>query len=153
MNCIYKRKRSKNYKTYFYCTYYKKEIELNDCKNCESKTYKERKLIKVNKPIKQRTSKQAKIEKDRFSILTNDLNHCYICRKPKEDLHEIFIGSKRLISIKYGLVLPLCRLHHSEMHNNSEMHLKWLKKGQLVFMKHYNKTADEFRAIFGKNYL
>jgi hypothetical protein len=131
------------------CTKLKKEITWSDCKNCEFKEYK-----KVEyKPIKQRTYKQAKMEKDRFSILTKDLKHCYICKKPKEDLHEIYIGSKRRTSIRYGLVLPLCRLHHSEMHNNSEMYLKWLKKGQLVFMKHYNKTADEFREIFGKNYL
>lgn len=139
------------------CTKLKKEITWNDCRNCEFKEYKEiecKPIKKVSKtPIKQRTTKQAKLERDRFSILTDNLDVCYICKNKRDDLHEIFMGAKRLVSIRYGLVLPLCRLHHSEMHNNSEMYLKWLKKGQLVFMKHYNKTADEFRAIFGKNYL
>lgn len=155
MNCIYTRKRSKNYKAYLYCTKYKKEIQLNDCKNCIDKEYKKRKPIKkVSKiPIKQRTSKQAKLERDRFSIFTDDLDACYICKNKKDDLHEIFMGAKRLTSIRYGLVLPLCRLHHLEMHNNTGIRLKWHVLGQSVAMEYYNWDIDKFIEIFGRNYL
>lgn len=131
------------------CTKLKKEITWSDCKNCKYKEYKK----KEYKPIKKRTSKQAKLERDRFSIFTDNLNVCYICKNKKDDLHEIFMGAKRLISIRYGLVLPLCRLHHLEMHNDAETRLKWLKLGQKKAMKHYDWDIDKFIEIFGRNYL
>lgn len=169
MNCIYFKRRSKNYKNYFYCSYYKKEIELNDCKNCIKKEYKEIKPIKSYKPIKrvkatikQRTAKQAKLERDRFSILTNNLNKCIECGREhcEINLHEIFYGTgKRKLSMKYGLVIPLCTVScHNQVnsigiHFDKQMCDKWVIKGQKKYMKHYNKTKDEFRKVFGKNYL
>lgn len=139
------------------CNKLKKEITWNDCKNCEFKEYKkvEYKPIKrVNKtPMKQRTHKQARLERERFSIFTDNLDVCYICKNKKDDLHEIFMGAKRLASIRYGLVLPLCRLHHIEMHNDTETRLKWNKIGQKKAMEYYNWDKEEFIKIFGRNYL
>lgn len=40
--------------------------------------------------IKQKSSKLAKLEKNRFSILTNDLEKCYFCNNKKMELHEAF---------------------------------------------------------------
>lgn len=47
-------------------------------------------ILKRNKPIKKKTAKQNKIEKERFSILTTDFTKCYICGKPKNEIHELF---------------------------------------------------------------
>lgn len=47
-------------------------------------------ILKRNTPIKKRTAKQNKIEKQRFSILTTDFTKCYICGKPKNEIHELF---------------------------------------------------------------
>ena len=47
-------------------------------------------ILKRNTPIKKRTAKQNKLEKERFSILTTDFTKCYICGKPKNEIHELF---------------------------------------------------------------
>ena len=46
--------------------------------------------LKRNTPIKKRTAKQNKLEKERFSILTTDFTKCYICGKSKNEIHELF---------------------------------------------------------------
>lgn len=44
--------------------------------------------------IKQKSSKLAKLEKNRFSILTNNLEKCYFCSKKRKELHEVFRRKK-----------------------------------------------------------
>jgi hypothetical protein len=142
-NCKHFRKRSKNYTNYFYCTTLKKETTFEDCQNCKYKEYK-----KV-KPLKQRSFKQNKLERNRYSIFTNNFERCIECGKKATDKHEIYRGKNRHTSIKWGLVIPLCRT----CHNDPEIEQKWRIKGQQKFMQHYDKTIDEFIKIFGKNYL
>ena len=143
MNCKYYRTRTKKYKKYGYCTKYKKDVSLF-CKECNTIEYKE------IKSIKKRTNKQAQAEKNRKSLFTNDLNHCIICGKKRENLHEVFFGRNRQLSIKYGLVIPLCIECHQEMHKNKKLQDIWHKKGQLLFEKTYPEL--NFLTIFRKNY-
>ena len=138
-----------------YCNKLKKEIKISDCSNCKSKEYKTHTCSKVKpktqKPIKMRSNKQSKLERNRFSILTNDLDHCVICGAKKDHLHEVCFGRNRINSIKYGLVLPLCSTHHTEMHKNKEWQDYWHKKGQQAFIAHYPNL--DFMEIFKINYL
>ncbi len=143
MNCKYYRTRAKKYKKYGYCIKYKKEVSLF-CKKCNTIEYKE------IKTIKKRTNKQAKAEKNRKSIFTNDLNHCIICGKKRDNLHEVFFGRNRQLSIRYGLVIPLCIECHREMHRNTGLQEMWHEKGQAIFQKTYPKL--DFVNIFRKNY-
>ena len=98
-------------------------------------------MTATNKPIKKKSSKLAKLERNRFSILTDDLEHCYICKRifeqiiPKDDLHEIFGGRNRQISMKMGWVAPLCRTHHED-----EEAKKFLKK---ICMAKYCTTEQK----------
>ena len=102
--------------------------------------------------IKQKSSKLAKLERNRFSIITNDLEVCYICKKAKkEDLHEIFEGKNRQVSMKYGLVIPICRKCHNLITNDKTLQEKCHKVGQKVFKKHYKN--ENFEKVFGRNYL
>lgn len=101
--------------------------------------------------IKKKSSKLAKLEKNRFSILTKDLEHCYICKAKKQDLHEIFGGKNRQTSMRYGLVIPLCRKCHNLIENDETLKEKWHKVAQKEFKKHYK--SENFVQIFGKNYL
>ena len=85
-----------------YCNKLKKEINISNCTRCKYKEYS----IKSNvAKLKKRTSRQTKLERNRFSILTNDLDHCIICGDKKDHLHEVFFGRNRTNSIKYGLVI------------------------------------------------
>lgn len=154
--CIY----LKNRKGKPFCKNLNKQINFSECSNCKKKEYKPVKVyqLKSNKPIKQRTKKQAKAERDRFSLFTDDLSKCIICGKSPVNKHEIFYGSNRHNSIKYGLVIPLCTCEHhvsnvEGIHKDKELCKEWQVKGQSTFMKHYNKTKDEFIEIFGRNYL
>ena len=131
-----------------YCKKLKRDIIISECSNCKYKEY----LIKTNlTKLKNRTSKQAKLERNRFSILTSDLDHCVICSAKKEHLHEVCFGRNRINSIKYGLVIPLCSLHHTEMHRNKEWQEYWHKKGQQAFIAYYPDL--DFFKIFKINYL
>lgn len=143
MNCKYYRTRTKKYKKYGYCTKYRKEVSLF-CKECNTIEYKE------TKSIKKRTYKQTKAEKNRISIFTDDLEHCIICGKKRDNLHEVFFGRNRQLSIKYGLVIPLCIKCHQEMHKNKELQEVWHEKGQVAFERAYPKL--NFVNIFRKNY-
>ena len=101
----------------------------------------------------------------RYSILTDDFNHCYICGKYgklknvspwlKLDLHEIFFGSNREKSKKYGLVVPLCHegCHQGSkgVHFNRELDLQLKRIGQKAFAERY--PDEDFLEVFGRNYL
>lgn len=133
-----------------YCNKLKREIKISECSNCKYRQYS----IKSNSTkLKYRTKKQAKLERNRFSILTNDLDHCVICSSKKDHLHEVFFGRNRANSIKYGCVIPLCSTHHTEMHRNKEWHDYWHIVAQKRFMEYYHKSVDEFIEIFKINYL
>ena len=142
-----------------YCKYKKSDIKISECSNCIYKEYKtiERKNNKTCS-IKQRTYKQAKAEKNRFSLFTNDLDHCIICNRSPTNKHEIFFGSKhRHLSIKYGLIIPLCTVeHHNQIekkgiHYDKELQLYWKRKGQAMFEEKYPDL--DFLEIFHENYL
>lgn len=74
-----------------------------------------------------------------------------MCKAKKEDLHEIYEGKNRQLSMKYGLVIPLCRKCHISITNNKTLQEKLHKVGQKVFKKYYK--TENFVKIFGKNYL
>lgn len=107
--------------------------------------------------IKKKSKKLAKLEKNRFSIITKDLEHCYLCTKqgikniPKEDLHEVIEGKNRQVSMKYGLVIPICRKCHEIVTNDKTLQDKLHKVAQKEFKKHYK--IENFIQIFGENYL
>ena len=112
------------------------------------------------KDKKKQPKKDKVADSRRFSILVDDLTRCAECGRRNVNLHEVFFGTaNRSLSKKYGLVVPFCEeLHHNQadskgVHFDSKLDKKWKKKAQRVFMKHYNKTKDEFKSIFGKNYL
>jgi len=101
--------------------------------------------------MKKRSSKLNKLERNRFSIITNDLDHCILCGKTKNHLHEVIYGKNRLNSIKYGLVIPLCFNCHNAIHNDIKLDLAYKKIAQDRFVKHYPEL--DFLSIFHKNYL
>lgn len=135
----------------FECKKSNKIIDIRKCNktNCEYFEYKEK---SNSYQIKKKSSKLAKLEKNRYSVFTNDLERCIICRKKKEHIHEIFFGSCRQRSIKLGMCIPLCFSCHKEMHSNYEWQEYWHIKGQQYFEKNIGSKA-EFIKIFGKSYI
>lgn len=168
------------------CKHTNKEIKLGDCKNCPYKEYKEIKCTMImqkdnyknknaqrnstycakmkNKSnssnstkLKTKTSKLAKLERERKSLFTDDLEHCIICGRSPVNKHEIFGGRNRINSIKYKLVIPLCTCKHHDQVNCRGIHFdkklrdKWHKKGQAKFIETYPNL--KFEDIFKENFL
>lgn len=142
------------------CKYIKKKLNgevwckknNQKCYNCNNKEYMTNCQVKTK--LRQKSKKLTKLERDRFSILTSDLEHCIICRTKKDNLHEVFFGTaNRSKSMLWGCVIPLCFTHHTEMHKNIEWQKYWHIEAEKKFLYYYNMTKDDFRKIFGKNYL
>lgn len=100
--------------------------------------------------MKQKTSKLRKLEQQRHSILTDNLGKCYICGQPASEIHEIYAGSNRKQSMKYGFCVPLCRLCHFTTQTNAERMTELKEMCQAEFEKTHSRA--EFMAIIGKNY-
>lgn len=146
MLCANLLKRSRNLKIVFYCKEYKRDIDYRiDCKNCSK--WK----IKANTPIRKRTAKQNKIERQRFSILTTDFKKCYICGKPKNEIHELYGGCNRQTSMKLGLCIPICRLCHNRWEIDKDFRKKYQAIGRNKFIELYG--YDKFMQEFKKSYL
>lgn len=147
-----------------YCKLIEKEISLSYCRDCDKKEYKTKSnkiknsaktlqnSAKTLQRIKKKSNKLAKLEKNRYSLFTDDLNICYICGRKKKDLHEIFGGRNRINSIKYGFILPLCRECHSLNQNNPFFNDYWHKQGQ-TYWEEYMGSREEFIKVFRRNYL
>lgn len=90
--------------------------------------------------------------------IMQDEKECYLCGSTRFlEEHHIFGGANRKWSEKYGLKVYLCHYCHNEpplgVHFNQERNLYLKKAGQLKFTRYYNKNDEEFRQVFGKNYL
>jgi hypothetical protein len=164
-----------------YCKLLNKEINLSLCKECDNKEYKKSTSIKKSpiasglsnncqmrkntqllekispKRVKMRnkSNKLAKLERNRKSVFTEDLEHCYICGKPRVHLHEIIYGKNRINSIKYNFVIPLCANHHTGkdgIHFNKDLDLYYKRLCQIYFENNIGNRI-EFIKIFGRSYL
>lgn len=144
-NCIYfKQKFNGN----FECKKSKNLHPFKDCNGCKYKEYKP-----INYKMKNKTNKLAKLEKNRFSLFTDDLTKCYFCHNPKDHIHEIFAGRNRQNSMRLGLCLPICNKCHEKLQNDTKMMNKWYIKGQKMYICYYKKDIDDFINIFGKSFL
>lgn len=172
--CKYLRKR----KSKPYCYIIRKEISFSLCRKCDNKEYKKsdhkwkspaltgqsnnsqmRKNAqslgkKQQKPAKMhnKSKKLTKLEKNRKSVFTDNLDICYLCGKKKNDLHEVFGGRNRINSIKYNFILPLCRECHSSNQNNAIFNDYWHRQGQL-YWEEFIGSREEFIKVFRRNYL
>lgn len=85
---------------------------------------------------------------------------CYLCEATDQplDCHHVYAGSNRKKSEQYGLTVYLChdRCHIfgvNAVHMNREVDLYLKDKVQRIAMEHYNWTLEDWRKLFGKNYL
>ena len=101
--------------------------------------------------MRNKTYKLKKLEKNRFSILTNDMEHCYICQSPFVEIHEIYNAGNRKISMKNGFCVPLCHRHHEYVTLNADGSNYLKQKCQMVFEKTHSR--EEFMKLIGRNFI
>lgn len=91
-------------------------------------------------------------DRERYSILVDNLDVCVFCGRPRADLHEVFFGTaKRQASKDWGMVIPVCRDCHSYIHRFRPTRLYTQKEAQKVFEEKYGH--EKFMEVFGKNYV
>lgn len=92
----------------------------------------------------------------------DDYRKCFLCHRTETsynrlEVHHIFSGANRKLSEKYGLTVTLCHECHNEppfgAHYNADVMDYLHRYGQEKAMQEQGWTEDEFREIFGKNYL
>lgn len=101
--------------------------------------------------MKQKSSKLAKLERNRTSILTDDLEHCFICKRQASEIHEIYSAGSRKQSMIYNFTIPICRECHQHITLNYSDNLKLKQICQQKFEESH--TRKEFMKIIHRNYL
>lgn len=91
------------------------------------------------------------------SLITGDMEHCYICGSPYVQVHHCCHGTaNRKLADKYKLVVPLCHKHHTgsldSVHRNAEIDLRFKQIAQEAF-EAKKGSREDFIRIFGKSYL
>lgn len=91
--------------------------------------------------------------------------HCYICGTPYAERHEVFCGSNRQNSIRYGYQVDVCPAHHKELQDNITdfaQEENWrLKEGFewdfIISLEQDGLSREEaltaWMAEFGRNYI
>jgi len=145
MSCLYAKRKINGDVT---CKKKNKNVTIYDCFRCN-----EFKQKRVNqKTLKKVTPRLIEKQKQRFSIIYQNLNNCVECGSNQAiELNEVFEGAKRGVSMENGFVMPLCNKCHRKFHSNREMALKYKKKFQTQYEKTH--TRDEFLNLIHKSYL
>ena len=100
--------------------------------------------------MRRKTYKLKTLENNRFSIMVTDLKHCYFCGKSPVDIHEVYGGANRRVSMKNGFCVPLCRSCHQQITTNNT--LSSLLKASCQRCFEINHTKEEFLQLIGKYY-
>ena len=103
--------------------------------------------------MRKKSNKLRQLERDRKSLLTDDLTTCYICDRDRESIHEIYEGSSRINSMKYSCCIPLCNRCHSMIQNDIRLYLPLKEIMCIEFMFYYDKSFEEFQKIFHVKHL
>ena len=96
------------------------------------------------------------------SIIQQDNERCYLCGRyacgDPLDRHHVYFGAYRKKSEQYGLTIYI---HHNAchifgenaVHRNADINHELQAEVQKIAMEHYGWTVEDFRAVFGKNYI
>lgn len=104
---------------------------------------------KKPKTIKKKSSKLVKLERNRYSIITYNLDICYVCKKRRRDnFDEVFGGRNRQLSMKYGLVIPICFKCHRKLTDNPLLKKEIQEEAKQIFIKKYSE--EKFIKEFGR---
>lgn len=92
------------------------------------------------------------------SILTEDMEHCYLCGREREAVHHIYHGTAlRKISDRHGFIVPLCANCHTMSTTSVHLDKKHVKDTALkkLCQNRFERdhSREEFMKIVGRNYL
>ena len=92
------------------------------------------------------------------SIIQNN-KKCYVCGNSNNlHYHHIMFGKNRNKADKDGLTVYLCYNHHEGTNgvhgkNGHELDIKLKQIAEEIWLKHNNKTINDFIIRYGRNWL
>lgn len=90
----------------------------------------------------------------RSIIQREDDRRCYLCEaQGMLETHHCIKGSNRKIADREGLTVYLCPACHRLLHDTGRDEKKLMQIAEAVWMAVNSKTKDDFRMLFGKNYI
>lgn len=98
-------------------------------------------------------AKKSLKEKYKRSIMTDDLEHCYVCGRDAVHYHHIFGAHNRDHATEDGLFIGMCLDCHIRVHNEPSQRLNYDLKRQAQLVYEQTHTHDEWFKRYGKNYL
>lgn len=95
------------------------------------------------------------MKKRKESIMHNtNKENCFICGQYASECHHALHGTaNRRLADEDGLTVMLCHSCHTNLHDKGNFDRELQRIAQLRWMAYYNKTADDFRKRYGKNYI
>lgn len=96
------------------------------------------------------------------SILQKERDRCFLCGRNGAadplDEHHVFLAAYRKWADTFGLTVYLChdRCHENgenAVHRNAVVCRKLQRYAQKKAMRHYGWSVEQFRQMFGRNYL
>lgn len=149
-------RRSKKNEYYFFCKTKKKKINLDECRGCELKEFKEYKKLS-SKPIKEYKLKKHKITKMteipievKKEVWERDKHKCIFCGKavPLFNANSHFIKRSKLgLGIPENIMTNCDRCH--DLFDNSIKRKEMIEVARKYFMSKY-KNWDEKKLIYKK---
>ena len=103
--------------------------------------------------MKTKSKKLAKLERNRFSVFTDNKDKCMFCPATTNlTWHEIFAGRNRQNSMEDGFCLRMCLLCHEKKQEDVQFNEFWHRKAQLYYERHIG-SRKQFLARYRRNYL
>jgi len=149
-----------------YCNIMKKEITVSQCRECDNKEYKKCTTFSQNSAntrnkknnctktakMKNKSNKLAKLERDRFSVFTDD-DKCFVCDSTYLlTWNEIYRGKNRQNSMEDGFCLRMCLDCHRKYQDDVDFNEHWHREAQFYYEKNIG-SRKQFLARYRRNYL
>jgi hypothetical protein len=92
-------------------------------------------VVVISKPVR---------ERDREHLKFVAAQSCLICGRAPSDAHHIKFAEQRAMGRKVSdkFTVPICRLHHRELHRRGNERAWWQKRGMVVAAALWKKTHD-----------
>lgn len=88
------------------------------------------------------------------SIITDDLENCYICGRPADHIHHVIYGTgNRSVSDREGLIVGLCWECHTRVHAKPNKGMDLLLKTDAEKAYRKDHSFEEWVRKFGKSRL
>lgn len=84
------------------------------------------------------------------SIMTDDWDHCFICGAYPDHAHHCLHGSYKKLADRYKMLVPLCHICHSNLHDHGFKDKYLQQLAQVEFEKHF--PDENFLRLFGRNF-